>query len=372
MSNNKKISSRKRGLLMKKVAVAVIFLFLINLSAAGTAIGAKEPELAKGSVFIDNQPTKTEYLLQDGHLLVPALFFKHTGVLVDESNKYHSIIFRSGNVKFAIPIGKSYADHYVGTKAWKRSNLSTKTIEKNGKVFVPLVDVGKKLDMEVTYNSKTSQTFVTTNIPKPPKGISKGSSDKKLVALTFDDGPDDYFTPKILDILKKKDVKATFFVMGKHVTEFPDMMKRIVKEGHAIGNHTQNHPLLPNKMSADVYQEIASTQTALEKTVGLKPDIFRPPYGAITKTDAWILHKMGLRAITWSVDSEDWEGKTAEEIVTTVNREISPGGIILQHNFPSKDRQILAGSVKSLPDIIDDLREKGYQFVTVQTLLDQG
>ncbi|MDA3128693.1 polysaccharide deacetylase family protein [Aliibacillus thermotolerans] len=336
------------------------------------SVSAQEEALTVrvASIVIDNEPIKTEYVMKDGHLLVPALFFKHMGTKVDKSDKYQSLVFRYGDIQFALPIGKKQSYKSVkGTTKWETSTLTTEVLELEGEAFVPLLDVVKNLEMDVTYDSRMKRTFVTTNSAPAPKAISTGNPNKKLVSLTFDDGPDRHYTPQILDILKEKGVKATFFVTGEQVKNHPDIMKRIVEEGHSIGNHTWSHPSLDETFTADVIQEVTSTQQMIEKTVGRASDLFRPPYGAITKSDAIVLHDIGYRVILWSVDTLDWSGKSKEEIIDIVERDISPGGIVLQHNFQSTER-VLDGTVEALPTIIDHLRKKGYKFVTVQTLLD--
>jgi peptidoglycan/xylan/chitin deacetylase (PgdA/CDA1 family) len=145
-------------------------------------------------------------------------------------------------------------------------------------------------------------------------------------------------------------------------------MKRIVDEGHGIANHTYNHPNLRLVWSNQVKEELRSTQNEMARVVGKKPDLFRPPFGAFTKADIAIFNEIGMRNIMWSVDTLDWSGLSGEEILKIVHRDISPGGIILQHNFHS-EAPLLDGTVEALPRIIDELRAKGYKFVTLQTML---
>ncbi|GAE27797.1 peptidoglycan N-acetylglucosamine deacetylase [Halalkalibacter wakoensis JCM 9140] len=303
-------------------------------------------------------------------MLVPALFFKHTGTLVDWNDEYRSVVFQANNRKFAVPINKTFTDDFDrSTGTWKRGALSTEAIEFQGEIFVPVVDVAKKLQMDVTYNSQQNRTFITTNISVKPNVFAKGQSTEKLVALTFDDGPENHYTPMILDVLKEKGVPATFFVVGQEVKTYPNMMRRIVNEGHGIANHTWSHPDLRKKWSSEVRKEIELTQQETQITVGRRSDLFRPPYGAYTKADMLIMNQLGMRNIMWSVDTLDWSGLSADQILEIVNRDVSPGGIILQHNF--QYGRLLDGSVEALPRIIDDLQKRGYRFVTIQTLLEK-
>lgn len=335
-----------------------------------STVHANESTLPEAPIFIDGKPFKTQYIMRDGHLLVPAIFLKNTGVLVDWNEQYKSVVFQTGEIKFALPVGKKFSDDYVKeTDTWKRSLLTTKTVMYAGQPFVPLLNVAEKLAMNVKYDPQLRRTFITSNIFVTPNTIKSATTKEKFIALTFDDGPENYYTPQILNILKEKRVPATFFVMGKQVKAYPEEMKRIVAEGHGIANHTYLHPDLRKKWSHKVKEEIQLTQQELQRVVGRTPDLFRPPYGAITKADITILNQLGMRNIMWNLDTLDWSGVSAEEILEIVHRDISPGAIILLHNF--QDGRLLDGAVEALPKIIDELHAKGYKFVTLQTMLEK-
>ena len=344
-------------------------LFVLFLTFIPTKGFAEESMLQEAQIYIDGQAHTTKYAMRNGQLLVPAKILKHAGVFVDWDPKWRSVVFQAKGIKFAALVDKRFTDDYDrATGTWKRGVLSTEPFEFEGSVFIPLIDVAQKLDMDVRYDAKINRTLITSKIPNPPNLIHSGKYSKKLVALTFDDGPEDYYTPMILEVLKEKGVPATFFVMGKKVKQYPDMMKRIVNEGHSFGNHTWSHPDLRKSWSADVRKEIQSTQQELGKVIGRRSDLFRPPYGAVTKADLMSLNMMGMRGIGWSVDTLDWSGMSAEGILEIVKKQTTPGGIVLQHNF--QDGRLLDGTVEALPQIIDQLRAQGYRFVTIQTLLD--
>lgn len=196
----------------------------------------------------------------------------------------------------------------------------------------------------------------------------KGNSNLKRLALTFDDGPDNYYTPRILDILRAKGVHGTFFMVGKEAKRFPDMVKRIVKEGHAIGNHSWDHPKLWTLNNQQITQEIVSAENEIQRITGRRSGLFRPPYGRVTPADVSLIHHLGYRIIDWSVDTLDWKGTPAPTILKFVNGEVSPGGIILEHCLAGHPGE-LDGTLQALPHIIDNLRAQGYEFVTVPTLL---
>ncbi|UCZ55177.1 polysaccharide deacetylase family protein [Bacillus shivajii] len=348
-----------------------IFICAILFSSAGNAL-ARESQVSEADINVDDLDVNTEYLLREGHLMVPALFFKNTGAKVNWNDRYQSIVFQVGDKKVAAPVGKTFTDIFnPNTRQWERGELSVEPISVNGQTFVPLRDIALELGFHVSYRPDLKKTVINTNIERKAKRIRTGNTSQKYVSLTFDDGPDPIYTPQILDILKEKNVKATFFVVGKQIDKHPEMMQRIVNEGHSLGNHTLSHPRLPNETTAEVSREIQLTQDKIAESVGRRPDLFRPPFGLLTRADEQLLHEYGLRIIIWSVDTLDYTGLSADHILEIVERDISPGGIVLQHNI-DLNPGLLDGTVEALPEIIDRLRQEGYSFLTVQSLLDQN
>ncbi|NRF94203.1 polysaccharide deacetylase family protein [Paenibacillus frigoriresistens] len=195
-----------------------------------------------------------------------------------------------------------------------------------------------------------------------------GPEQGKQVALTFDDGPDNRFTLQILDILKKNNVKATFFIIGEQAKAHPEVVKRIVNEGHVIGNHSWDHSNFTKISTEEMNQEISSTQDELNAIVGFRPTLFRPPYGALNSSEVRAISSMGLSIIDWSVDTRDWAGTPTQQILKNVKKELKPGGIILQHCAIGK-KENLSNTVNALEQMIPLLKNEGYSFVTVPTLL---
>lgn len=216
-----------------------------------------------------------------------------------------------------------------------------------------------------------SQIFIgqVINLPAQEETgmIYMGSTGKKRVALTFDDGPDKIYTMKILEILKEKNVKATFFVVGQQVQRYPELTKQIHDEGHTLANHTWDHAKLPYLTDEQFINNIESTSLEIEKVIGIKPDLFRPPYGYIKDEQVQKLNDLGYRSVMWSIDTNDWSGNTSDDILRRVHRNVSPGGIMLLHNFEVPGH--LDGMIEALPQIINQLRAQGYEFVTVDLLL---
>lgn len=201
-----------------------------------------------------------------------------------------------------------------------------------------------------------------------------GDMSQPKIALTFDDGPNGPYTSEILDILKTHNVKATFFVIGKNVERYPDIARRIIKEGHVIGNHTYDHPYLLLQSKSHIKYEIQKAEQAIVAATNIRPHLFRSPYGV---DNSWIYHaagEFGYVTIEWSVTGNNG-GKEIlpDKITKNILAKVKNGSIILLHDG---DRLIRGANrrniVKALPFIIESLQEKGYQFVTVPQLLGIG
>jgi peptidoglycan/xylan/chitin deacetylase (PgdA/CDA1 family) len=201
----------------------------------------------------------------------------------------------------------------------------------------------------------------------PDVFVREGPSLKRI-ALTFDDGPDTVYTPQILAILARKHVHATFFVLGQQVQRYPSVTKRILREGHALGNHSFDHADLSRVSPARLDWEVISTDRLLRRYTGSHTAWFRPPYGSVNPFLLRRMQRMGYRVVNWSVDSNDWRSLSANRVEANVLSAVRPGSIILQH-CNGNPKEILAGSVAALPAIIETLRAQGYTFVTVPELL---
>jgi peptidoglycan/xylan/chitin deacetylase (PgdA/CDA1 family) len=199
--------------------------------------------------------------------------------------------------------------------------------------------------------------------------LFNGPISKHEIALTFDDAPDDHFTPQILDVLKQEGVRATFFVVGNRVEAHPDIVQRMVDEGHVIGNHSYNHANLPKLSDVEFRNQILKTDRLIEEITGYKPTFFRPPYGNINEDQLLWLASQHKVIVNWNVDSLDWRGLMSEQVVTNVLTHIRPGSIILQHSGGGAGED-LSGTVQALPEIIRRLRSDGVELVTIPRLLD--
>jgi peptidoglycan/xylan/chitin deacetylase (PgdA/CDA1 family) len=182
----------------------------------------------------------------------------------------------------------------------------------------------------------------------------------KLVALTFDDGPDPTYTPKVLSILKKNGIKATFCLVGRQVKKYPELVRQIVAEGHKVASHTMNHDeRLPVRSDKKLREEILGCKELIEAAAPeAKVEFFRAPGGNWNRHMRDLALAWGMRPLGWSVDTKDWQHPGSDVMLDTVDKQLRPGGIILMHDAGG-DR---SESVQALEDLIPVLEEEGYEF----------
>src|SRR5207302_5783964 len=205
-----------------------------------------------------------------------------------------------------------------------------------------------------------------------PTLYHQGAGGEHQVAITFDDGPDPRWTPKILDILKQANVKAAFFLVGANAEKYPDLVRRIVAEGHEIGNHTYYHPNLALCWPEHIRLELNATQLLLETITGRSTTLFRPPYAADTSpskvSELMPLHlaqELGYLVVLENIDPQDWARPGADIILQRVKQQRRDGSIILLHDAGGDREQ----TVEALPRILDYLKTRGDTVVSLGTLL---
>lgn len=193
------------------------------------------------------------------------------------------------------------------------------------------------------------------------------NSAKKVIALTFDDGPNKQYTEAVLNILKKNNINATFFVIGSNVKNQPEMLKKVFADGNLIGNHSYTHPNLSKIDSNLITKELNRTNDIIYKTIHVYPTLMRPPYGACDTHCKKIVNTLGFKEISWDYLVNDWDvNKTTSEIIaTSIIKHAGPSKILSMHDGGgNRDK-----TVKALPNIIATLKKEGYTFVTVAELL---
>lgn len=181
----------------------------------------------------------------------------------------------------------------------------------------------------------------------------------KIIALTFDDGPHPQYTEQLLEILREREVRATFFMLGNKVEQYPNIAHLVSKAGHQVANHSYDHEYAQFSSNDLLRSNVEHTGTLIFNATGVYPTAFRPPGGLLTEDMDSLVQ---LPVVLWSVDSRDWEVRHSETILKNATAGVLPGDIILLHD-------IYGTTIESVPVIIDELRHRGFSFVTVQELL---
>ena len=198
-------------------------------------------------------------------------------------------------------------------------------------------------------------------------GAIRGS---KQIALTYDDGPNDPHTLKLLDVLAKHSVRATFFMIGRYVRQRPDIARAVGHAGHVIGNHTFTHPLLIFESEARTRRQLVDCQRALTDAIGEHSNLFRPPFGGRRPATLRVARVLGLETVMWNVTGYDWNAPPAAVIEKKVVRQMRGGDVVLLHDGGHRamgaDR---AQTVMATDNLIRRYKGQGYEFVTVEEML---
>jgi len=232
----------------------------------------------------------------------------------------------------------------------------------------------RKLEYQPQYNLITEQQIIAIPTPTTISRLGLPANDGKVVALTFDDGPSEDFTDKILDILADKNVRATFFVVGSNVAFLPNALKRMYAEGHDIGNHTFTHPNISLLSKGQLNLELTATERSIEAILGIRSNLFRPPFAediepeTVEQAHSLIRSAdLGYITVGQGVDPLDWSLPGTDAIVKATIQQLAKGegNIVLLHDGGGNRDQ----TVEALPQIIEELKERDYNFVTIHELL---
>jgi peptidoglycan-N-acetylglucosamine deacetylase len=208
----------------------------------------------------------------------------------------------------------------------------------------------------------TSQVYGRTFI-----GLEPGS---RKLALTYDDGPNDPWTFRLLEVLDRHQVKATFFLIGRFVKQRPDIALAVANAGHTIGSHTWDHPNLIFCSSGEVRRQLEKTQRAIQEATGVDVKLFRPPFGGRRPAALRVARSLGLQAVLWNVTCRDWTERSTDEIVALAERQIRGGDVILLHDGEfhhiGVDR---SRSVEASDRILMRYKSEGYEFVTIPQMM---
>jgi peptidoglycan/xylan/chitin deacetylase (PgdA/CDA1 family) len=200
--------------------------------------------------------------------------------------------------------------------------------------------------------------------------FAHGVRGSKQIALTYDDGPNDPHTLRLLDVLARHDVRATFFLIGRYVQRRPNLVCDLVKAGHVVGNHTFTHPHLVVSTAVETQNQLEECQRAVQEVTGEAPRLFRPPFGGRRPVTLRIARSLGLEPILWNVTSWDWETPPAEKIVRTCVRQMRGGDVVLMHDGghrafgADRSQTVLATNM-----LIEKYKAEGYAFVTIPQMM---
>lgn len=354
---------------MKKIIYLIVLIFLLGLNPIITE-GMAEPN--------EEAPTPVKNMNKFGHVAVAKTIYQSAST----SSKPLLKINKNKSVYIY-----SEQDNWYKVRVGNTKGYITKKNINDGKYVKPIKQTGYVLKIQTIYQQQDKGSKQLVKLTKntnvyvhsledgwyrvraegvagyiPRKNIKLGKYEapkKKVIALTFDDGPNQKTTPQILNALKKYNGHATFFVIGNKVQSNAHIVKRAVKEGHEIGNHTWDHLYLTKLSGAEVKEQLNRAGKAIKQVTGVEPKIMRPPYGA---TNSYVDRVAGgLDTVLWDIDPQDWRYRDKNRIVNQVMSQAGDGKIILLHD-------IYQTSVDAAIEIIERLDKKDYQFVTVSEL----
>jgi peptidoglycan-N-acetylglucosamine deacetylase len=201
-------------------------------------------------------------------------------------------------------------------------------------------------------------------------GLARGT---KQLALTYDDGPNDPHTFRLLEVLAKHDVRATFFLIGRYARRRPDIARELITAGHRVGNHTFTHPLLTFKSAAETRKELSECRAALQEAIGEHSNLFRPPFGGRRPQTLRVARELGFEPVMWNVTGYDWNAPPAAVIETKLTNQIRGGDVILLHD--GGHRQMGADrsqTVLATDRLITRYKSEGYEFALVEAMISRA
>ena len=261
-------------------------------------------------------------------------------------------------LKFIIP-NNSKAVHHISVYNPERANADKISDE----YVLDIKGQSKQLTASAWESMKNWRQQIVA-FAKEHENVYINGPNKKQVALTFDDGPDELVTPAIIDILDEHHVKGNFFFIGSNVEAHPDVVKQAYDSGHLVASHSYNHVELTKRSQAEIQTEMKRAGQAIKSVIGKETAILRTPYGETNKQVAEIAKQEGYSIVLWSIDTLDWSQKEASNIINNVMNYVRNGDIILMHSDSEKTE-----TVKALPALIEALQKENFEIVDLETLL---
>lgn len=317
-------------------------------------------DLENTTVIFEEEPEQLDAIVKDITQWKWALNKKHMRVFFDE---YEIAAGSAGVIHVDIPI-EDVLPH-LNSKIAKKLNLEIdKTNEEIDRKKKEQEKKEEEKRRKEEQKRKEQEEKERKEREKEEQSKPKKDPNGKYVALTFDDGPSQSVTPRVLETLRKYDAKATFYMLGSQVDYYPSIAKMVVDEGHEVGSHTDNHLDLTTIGNETIYNELSKANQKIKAATGLDYiKTVRPPYGAYNQNIVNITSEYHSSIILWSVDSLDWQSRNAQAINEVILRDLKPGGIVLMHDIHST-------TADALPQLLETLKNDGYQFITVSELLE--
>jgi len=348
------------------VAAALVAVAMPSYQARVTVGGASHP-VPMGATVAD--------LVDEGVLQpVPGDLLDVTGEILEAGSGGPPVYFVNG--KAVLPTERLRDGDRVSVRRGGDYVEATVTTETPIPIELQKVGQGPLLSLESPgavgirqhVIGEISGKTVSTQVLEPaqPMVVRRWVPDPttKVVALTFDDGPWPAQTEQVLDILAEYDVKASFFMVGYLVERYPAIARRVVEEGHLVGNHTQNHVVLTRQSAEVVRAQISGGSQTLQRVTGVAPAWFRPPGGGMNTSVLREAERMEMDLVMWDVDPQDWRRPGVEPMLADTLAAIRPGSVVLLHDGGGDRSQTIA----ALPRLIEELKAQGYLFVTLDQL----
>ena len=259
-------------------------------------------------------------------------------------------------LKFVKPEESNFVDHISVYNPQK-------AVQRNEEYYLEIKGKSNRLS-DSAWEKMLEWREQIVDFSKGQENVFVNGPNKKMVALTFDDGPDEATTPGVIDILEKYDVIGNFFFVGSNVKKYSAVVKNAFDKGHLVLNHSYNHVDLAKLANEEIQSEIDKTNAAIESVIGKRPALIRPPFGETDDQVAEIAKEGGYSVVLWSIDTLDWSQKEADNIVKNVMDNVRNGDIILMHTTSQTNE-----TKKALSKIIEELQKRKIEIVGLDTLL---
>lgn len=282
-----------------------------------------------------------------------------------EINEEYIYIYKLNNeieLKFISPIATGKVDHV----SVSQNNKTAENSNNKEDYILEIKGISHNLSEKAWNNMLKSRAEMVTLSKRHPNDIYINGMNQKKVAITFDDGPDKIITPEIISTLASYKVKGNFFFVGEKVHLYPEVVKNAYQEGNLILSHSYYHNDLSKKSKNEIKEDLSMTNDAIQDAIGIRPALFRPPYGATSDLVISAAQNNHLKIVLWSIDTLDWSSKDSVNIQENVLNHVRNGDIILMHSDEDKTE-----TAKALPFIIEGLQNKGFQIVTLDKLIQE-